>query len=377
MTRVLLVGNYRADRQFSMLGFESALTRRMPKDRVAYTHAHPKQVLGNGLASKSARKWLAYIDKYILFPRCFSSLEKKVDLVHIVDHGNSMWVPCFKARPVLVTCHDLLAMRAAIGEVPGWSVGRSGRKYQELIARGITCASHIVCDSLATRNDLVRILGVSDNKVSMLYLGLLEDSISKLDAHEVRSRIGNLHDRWPNGFLLHVGGNQPYKNRSGLLSLYEHLHRKLEDRCPGLVLAGHRLDDAVRDSYPELFRSCQVVEVVTPDTRTIWALYSAARGLIYPSLLEGFGLPLLEAQACSCPVFSSNRASLPEVGGSGALYFDPEDLDGAVDVIVKGLENAQVLVEQGTKNIERFTTERMVREYADLYESVVTKTCIG
>lgn len=370
MKRVLLAGNYRPDRQFSMLGFETALAKHVPKERVLFTAIHPAQVLGGGNNKSFFRKWFAYADKFVLFPKKLRQLEREVDLVHIVDHGNAMWVPSLKKRPVLVTCHDLLAMRASLGEIPEWSVGGSGRKFQTLIAQGLALSSHIACVSRATRGDLCRILKFPPEQSSVIYNGLYDPCIGRLEAHEIRSRIGDLQLKWSEGFLLHVGGNQPYKYRTGLLDIYSLLTDRMGERCPGLVLAGHRLNEDVRERHKVLFDTGKVIEVVTPDTRTIWALYSAARGLVFPSLLEGFGLPLLEAQACGCPVFSSNRASLPEVGGRGALYFDPENHEEAVDAILAGLRDPMPLIQEGYANLTHFTTERMVSEYVELYESL-------
>jgi glycosyltransferase involved in cell wall biosynthesis len=104
------------------------------------------------------------------------------------------------------------------------------------------------------------------------------------------------------------------------------------------------------------------------------ALYSHAQALIFPSLYEGFGMPLIEAQACGCPVFTSNRAPLTEIGGMGAGYVDPEQPEAAARFIAERLSEPgrrERMIQAGFENVhKRFTTDRMVDDYLKLYRTV-------
>ena len=107
--------------------------------------------------------------------------------------------------------------------------------------------------------------------------------------------------------------------------------------------------------------------------RDLPALYSGAIALTYSSLFEGFGLPILEAQACGCPVLTSNTSSMPEIGGKGALYVDPYSVESIVNGIKK-LEDRKrrmEMIKKGFENIKRFSWEKCARETLDVLENVV------
>jgi glycosyltransferase involved in cell wall biosynthesis len=103
------------------------------------------------------------------------------------------------------------------------------------------------------------------------------------------------------------------------------------------------------------------------------AIYSAAQALIFPSFYEGFGWPIIEAQACGCPVFTSNRAPMTEVGGTAAIYFDPLDEEKAAECVAKNLRDTKMIVESGFDNIQRFYFSCFKGKYESVYQSVWQK----
>jgi glycosyltransferase involved in cell wall biosynthesis len=115
----------------------------------------------------------------------------------------------------------------------------------------------------------------------------------------------------------------------------------------------------------------QVVELGGVYDEDLRALYSGAVALVFPSIHEGFGWPVIEAQACGCPVFASNRPPLPEVGGAGAFYFDPEDPGGAAAVIAAGLDRLDALRAAGLENVQRYSAEAMAGAYIRIYRRLL------
>jgi glycosyltransferase involved in cell wall biosynthesis len=114
----------------------------------------------------------------------------------------------------------------------------------------------------------------------------------------------------------------------------------------------------------------KVVELQGVGNEDLGALYSSAVASLFPSLQEGFGWPIVEAQACGCPVFTSNRAPMTEVGGNAAVYFDPTQITSAADTIIQHLPRVQEMRQAGLENAKRFRTEAMIAGYVALYQTL-------
>ena len=121
----------------------------------------PRASLGQlHISGEGFGKWLGYVDKFGLFPLVLKSEIKWADVVHICDHSNSFYTKYLRFVPHVVTCHDLLAVRSALGEIPQNPTRWTGRQLQRLILKGLTEAQHIACVSDATRSDLLRLAGI-------------------------------------------------------------------------------------------------------------------------------------------------------------------------------------------------------------------------
>ena len=171
------------------------------------------------------------------------------------------------------------------------------------------------------------------------------------------------------GYVLHVGSGLKRKNREALLLSVA----KIKDTWPGkIIFAGEPLSAAEREQAQALGVGDRVREISRPDNATLHALYGAAHALIFMSRAEGFGWPILEAQISECPVICSNRTSVPEVAGEGALVHDPADYDGVAADIQRLQEPAfrDNVVALGLKNARSYSTERMMRGYEDVYRRI-------
>lgn len=364
--KVLLVSNYAPDQQYSMLGFAECLKRELPKVGLQPTILAPKPRLGRSIQTPKLRKWLAYVDKYVLFPRTLRVQAANHDLTHILDHGNAMYVPHLATCRHLVTCHDMLAIRASLGEIPDWKLGRTGMKYQSLILFGLKKSQRIAAVSRATQQDVSRLTGLPEERVQVVYNGFYQD-LSPLPTDKVAALLAAHGIQKP--FFLHVGGDSPYKNRSGLLDIYHHLLNHMPN-TPDLVLAGRKPSEKIANQMADLPPG-KVRSLVSPDSETLAALYQSAEALIFPSTHEGFGLPIIEAQAQGCPVFTTNRAPMNEVGGVAAKYFDPTQPEAAAEVIIGGLANSADMRAKGRENVRRFSSSEMAQNYGHLYQKII------
>jgi len=370
MPTVLLVANRTDDAQYSMLGFAGVLARELPGLGWSPTVIAPKTRLARvGRPHQGLGKWLAYVDKYVLFPRDLRRAAARFDLVHILDQGNGMYVPSVKTRPHLITLHDLLATRAALGELPVWKLSRTGIKYQQLILEGFRQSLWAACASEATLHDAMRLLAPTTN-LRLVRNGFYHPCIPRTQAEADVILAGRGFDA-STQFLLHVGGNQPTKNRIACLPIFAALRKQGFDPSIRLVFAGKPLPEAVQALKDELGLNEAVTEWADASRDELDALYSRAEALVFPSHHEGFGLPIIEAQACACPVFTTGRPPMNEVGGDAARYFDPSDPDGAASQILHFWSERETMRIAGKANIRRYDTAEMVSGYAALYSEIL------
>jgi glycosyltransferase involved in cell wall biosynthesis len=144
--------------------------------------------------------------------------------------------------------------------------------------------------------------------------------------------------------------------------------------APRLVMAGYTLTQEMRNYIADHMLTDSVIEAFNPTSEELRSLYTGAAALLFPSLYEGFGWPLIEAQSCGCPVITSNRPPMTEVAGDAALYIDPADEPGAGARIADGFDRLPLLREAGFRNVQRFNPDRIGEEYERFFFTVVGGT---
>jgi glycosyltransferase involved in cell wall biosynthesis len=372
--KVLLVGNYVHDRQESMLRFSSILELGLRQAGHQVQVCRPVPIAGRLCGSDAGTgKWLGYLDKFAAFPTMLRSAARQADIVHICDHSNSFYVRHVRNGPHIVTCHDMLGIRAAFNETPLKRPGWTGRHLQRLILNGLTEARHVACVSQATYSDVLRMARLPASRVSKVYNGL-NYPYSPMPQAGAEDRLRRLGLHSGARFILHVGGNSWYKNRMGVLKIFAALRGLCGPSGPKLVMAGKPWMPEMRQFVNGAGLGSEVFEIRDVGNEDLRALYTLARLMLFPSLEEGFGWPIVEAQACGCVVVTSDRCPMNEVGGNAAVYVNPDDIEGAAITVKELLERrsgSPSLHEPSIANAKRFTTARMIREYVGLYERVL------
>jgi glycosyltransferase involved in cell wall biosynthesis len=279
-------------------------------------------------------------------------------------HSPDFTLPPLRDARGVVTIHDLSFLRLPECADPGL------RAYlTRTVPRGVERAARVIADSKNTKKDLIELLNVTPEKISVVPAGVescfrpVRDTVKLTN---VRSRY-NL----PQWFILSVGTIEPRKNLSRLISAYGQLRR--QTGLPhALVIAGQKgwlyqgiFEQVVKDGLTEhvLFPGF-VADADLP------ALYTLADLLAFPSLYEGFGLPPLEAMACGTPVVASNNSSLPEAVGTAALLVDAEDVEGLTETIARVLCDANLRVrlsDLGRAQAARFTWSDAALKLLDAY----------
>lgn len=291
------------------------------------------------------------------------------DLVHF-PHFN---VPLLYKGKYIVTIHDLIHQHFQIYEATthGPLIYRVKSLGLKLAVWSIVKnSSKILVPSEFVKKQLIDQWKVKEDKITVTYEGVDESFLNL-----IKSRQQNDFQKVAKKFviqkpyLFYVGNAHPHKNIPLLIGVFNELKNKFFRLS--LVLSGP--DNYFWQNFKKMFspRGCIYTGFVT-DSELV-ELYKNAAAFIMPSLEEGFGIPILEAMACGCPVVSSKAASLPEVGGDAAIYFDPKDKEDMIKKIEQVLIDEKLRVElvyKGLKRYQQFSWKKMAEQTLKVYENV-------
>lgn len=289
----------------------------------------------------------------------------RIDLLHSPDFV----LPPAGRTPALLTVHDLSFLRVPHFFVPGF------RDYLEgAVSRSICRADHILADSESTRSDLVELMGVSQHKITVVYPGI-EARFARVQDQGELAQVAARY-RLPKRFLLGLGTLQPRKNFEGLIHAFDQLLASASGRqeladLHLVICGGHGwMYEGLVDRAAHYGLSTRVHFPGYIRDEDLPALYSLASVLAFPSWYEGFGLPVLEAMACSTPVVAADNSSLPEVVGRAGLLVDAGSADQLADALQRLLtdpELVNVLTSEGRRQAGNFTWDRAARQLRALY----------
>lgn len=365
---IVLIADYLPDRSPSMSRYALMLERNLAARGFTVKRVHPPGVLGR-LRRGGVAKWLGYIDKYLIAPLYLRWQCRTADVVHVCDHSGSMYLWCAGKAPGVLTCHDLLAIRAACGLYDGVSVKWTGRIQQRWIAGGIRTARHVICVSEKTKQDVLALGPAGGAEIRVIHNPLNRNFRRAGEAVVARARA-RLNLAAGTEYLFHVGGNKWYKNRLAVLRIFSELKTLPGFAEMKLVMAGDPWTEEMRSFHAAMPHRDDALEAGNVSDETLETLYSGAAALLFPSREEGFGWPILEAQACGCPVITTNRAPMTEVAGEAAILIDPAQPEMAARRIAKEWHRREALRTAGFTNLARFEEARAMQAYCDLYEAL-------
>ncbi|MBZ0306990.1 MAG: glycosyltransferase family 4 protein [Anaerolineae bacterium] len=282
-------------------------------------------------------------------------LPRRFDLLHSPD----FIPPRFGAKRYVITVHDLAFLLYA-----NIQTADSLRYYAGQIQRAVRQADHIIAVSYTTKNDIVQLLDVPVEKITVIWEGI-----------HPSFQVSN-SSLLPAPYLLFVGTIEPRKNIPNLLRGYAILKSR-QKSVPKLVLAGQQgwLSEASFAAIETLELQSEVIWLDSVPFEQLPALYNGATMLVYPSLYEGFGFPPLEAMACGTPVITSDRGALREIAGEAALYVDPEEPESIAEAMQRLLLDETLTQEmriKGLEHVRQFTWEQTARQTLAVYEKVLT-----
>lgn len=277
----------------------------------------------------------------------------------------------------VLTVHDVMYL------LPSSDIPTSASRYQQLgrlyrriiVPLAVHRATAVITDSEHSRQDIIRLIGTPPCPITVVSLApgtLYQQGPNPATLAAVREAYG-----LDQPYVLALGAIDPRKNTARVIEAFAQVRRRL---AHPMLLAVVGLPPAGQTRFSQLAGDLGVADYVrfagfVPEEHLV-ALYSAAEVLAYPSLYEGFGLPVVEAMACGTPVITSPVGSIPEVAGDAALLVDPKDTAALVDVLLRLLESPeqrQDLIARGYERLKLFSWERAARATLATYEQAVAQ----
>ncbi len=306
-------------------------------------------------------KWTARLWHRAQLPLPVEAFTGRVRLFHATDFTLP---PTLPGTRTLLTVHDLSFVRAPETASP------SLRAYlNAVVPRSVRRADHILADSQATKDDLIALYGTSPQKVTVLLSGVNPRFAPVTDTDALRAvrqkyKIGDAP------YILCVGTVQPRKNYERIIRALAALPSQYRD--VKLVICGGKgwLMDSIDQTVAALGLGERVIFPGFADDVDLPALYSGAALFAFPSLYEGFGLPILESFRCGTPVLTSANSSLSEVAGEAAIMVDPYSVDAICDGLLRLLDDMELrelLVVAGKQRAEAFTWDVAAQNLLAIY----------
>ena len=343
----------------------AALTRSSPEIRftafinreTASSDASWQDLLPTVTVPVNARSRVQWVlGEQVLLPRL--AHRERVDLVHSLASTAPAWGPFRR----LTTVHDLIYAR-----FPEAHGGVMALGMRTLVPLAVRSSHRLIADSQSTKRDLIELLKAPSERIDVVPLGF---GVSRRGdpppVEKVRERLGIDRRR----VLLSLSAKRPHKN---LMKLIEALPRIPIEHRPLLLLPGYqtRHEAQLRQRAQELNLGQDVRFMGWVSHKELEGLWAIADAFVYPSLYEGFGLPVLEAMARGVPVACANASSLPEVAGDAALLFDPQSEAQIADTIQRLLSDPELAIrlqQAGAVQAAKFTWERTAELTLQSYE---------
>jgi len=311
-------------------------------------------------------KWMLYYLKNKFLPgRNISEINRQLSIASLEKGDYDLFHPTYfsdyflkhlRGKPYVLTVYDMIyeifPEHFKLDE-------RTPERKKKLLKN----ASKIISISESTKKDIVDIYGIDRNKISVIYLG---NSLSRIGEKEI-----DIQCKLPESYLLYVGKRGGDKNFYFLVQSIRRLLKR--DSEIHLVCTGNAFTNEEKKYFDRLGVQHKIHHFFATEME-LGLLYRKALAFVFPSLYEGFGIPVLEAFSRGCPVLLSDRSSFPEVGGDAALYFDPKSVESICSAVSKILYNEDLridLTSKGYSQLKKFSWEKTSCETNNVYTEIV------
>lgn len=252
-------------------------------------------------------------------------------------------------NPFVITVHDMTYER-----LPEYFSGVEATI--QLKKEIITKANRIIAISENTKKDIVEILNINPQKIDVIYHGT-----------SMQAPNGQYKLKLPTKYILFIGDRSSYKNFQRLLEAFAIIHQT--DKELYLICTGSTFSQEEEQELTRLNITSQTIQI-SIDDKSLNELYNRATLFVFPSLYEGFGIPILEAYVCDCPVALSNTSCFPEIAGDAGAYFNPYSIESMTETITNIINHPTKrlkLIQAGRERLKRYSWENAVKETEKVY----------
>lgn len=331
------------------------------------------------------KKWLGYIDQYIIFPKKVNKQLKRSaekTLFVYTDQAQGPWVPLAVNNPHVIHCHDFLSQQSMTELSHQNPLSYTGRLYQNYIRKGLSRGNNFISVSQKTKSDLERIGIQRIDSSEVVYNGVSE-CFRQTNADEARKIVGEMCGRdLTAGYILNVGSNLWYKNRAGVIEIYEKW-LTLTDKALPLIMIGEDFSNAVKNMIAAN-KGLEVIRLSNVTDEQMQKIYSGATVMLFPSFAEGFGWPIAEALSSGCPVITTNKAPMTEVGGGFSTFIEAKHLPNepdaawameggkAIERVVKlNPADRAELISKGFDHSKQFRKDMVIEKVEKIYFEII------
>jgi len=298
------------------------------------------------------------------FPKIDYFFFKKIDIVH---SPTPLLIPT--NGKCIITVHDLFFFKN-----PDGTVREMRRGYPEKVYESIKKADGIICPSNFTKSEILRFFECREEKIRVIPHGV-EETFKKEPEEGFVKRVKEKYSL-PPSYILFVGNIEPRKNLETLIDGFSIFEKKFPEIK--LLIVGEKVMgfESIKKRIEEKGLEGKVIFTGYVENRELSVIYRLSSVFVFPSLEEGFGLPILEAMASSVPVLASKTSSIPEVAGDCALYFSPdspEEISEKLETILRNEKIRYEMVEKGKKRVEEFSWVKCAEKTLEFYKEIFEK----
>jgi glycosyltransferase involved in cell wall biosynthesis len=386
--KIIFIIHEKGSLGYSMQRYENLLSLGLKKRGHETQIWGPKLYLSKKGSQNGLSKWLRYIDVYFFFPIIFhykNRFTTKDTLYVLIDQALGIWTPLIKNKIHVIHCHDFIALKSSLGLIKENPISKTGKIYQNLILKGFSKADNFITISKNTKKELLGFLTKKPKTITQIY-NPIDPKFKPSNVVNARAFIQEkININLVNGYILHVGGNTFYKNRAGVIQLYQEW-RKMSDQNLPLVMIGSEPCKKMKQLRKDSPFSKDIYFLIKATDEILVKAYQGALLFLFPSLLEGFGFPVAEAMACGCPVITTNTAPMNEVGGNVAHYIEPMPfstenktawLKESALVIEKIVQLPELerknIIDQGLIHCKIFNKEFIIDQIENIYLKIIKK----
>jgi len=301
---------------------------------------------------------------------------ERFDLIHYPYFDPFfLTLPLLKKRPTVVTVHDLIPLK-----FPRYfPKGVKGYLKWQIQKFSLGQSDAIITDSYSSKEDIIKYAGINKDKIRVIYLGI-GDGFKIIESKKILESIKKKF-KLPHDFLLHVGDVNYNKNIEGLIKVFAIIHKSYPDLELLLVGSGFINNSWQLQKIKHLIDSLNLADKVhflaQVSIDDLVGIYNLAKVYLQLSLAEGFGLPVLEAMACGCPVVASNQSSLSEIAGDSSILVDPKDYPKAANAVTDLLADAskyRYMKSKGLARVKMFNWEKTAKQTIEVYKKVINNS---